>query len=175
MRARAPLRIPESRWPRSATPASTPTWAEPFSFERWLDALKAGHTFVTTGPALLLTVNGHLPGDTVDVAPGTKLDITAEAYGQPEQVPLRSLEIVGHSKGAPDGAAGMNSAHLSVKLELPVDHGIWIAAKCEAGKAQVAHTTPVYVTVNGGGFQNPDTARHYLELSEQYLRSWSRN
>jgi hypothetical protein len=41
---------------------------------------------------------------------------------------------------------------------------------CEAGKRQVAHTTPVYVTVDGGGFFNPATATRYLELSEQYLR-----
>jgi hypothetical protein len=118
---------------------------------------------------VLLKVNDHLPGDTVDVAPGTKLRITAEAYGQRDQEPLSSLEIIGHGK-ALKRVEGSNAGRLSLDLELPVDHGIWIAAKCAAGRSHVAHTTPVYVTVNGGGFHNPATAPHYLELSEQYLR-----
>jgi hypothetical protein len=141
----------------------------PLTFERWFAAVKAGHTFVTTGPAIMLKVNDKLPGDTLDVAPGTKLHITAEAYGDRDQVPLKSLEIIAHGKSLKKVEAD-GSGRLSVDLDLPADHGIWIAAKCEAGKMQVAHTTPVYVTVNGGGFYNPATAKHYLELSESYLR-----
>ena len=145
----------------------------PLTFERWFAAVKAGRTFVTTGPVLMLKVNDRLPGDTLDVAPGTTLHVTAEAYGEHDQVPLHSLEIVAHGKSLKK-VEGQGSGRLSVDLELPVDHGIWIAAKCEAGKRRFAHTTPVYVTVNGGGFHNPATARHYLELSEQYLRELER-
>jgi hypothetical protein len=142
---------------------------EAFSYQRWFAALQAGHTFVTTGPVVFLTVNGHIPGDSLDVPPGTMLRISAQAYGQSSQVPLRSLEIVGHAK-ALARSTGRDPARLAVDLELPVQHGIWIAAKCEAGTGQAAHTTPIYVTVNGDGFHNPDTARRNLEISEQYLR-----
>ncbi|MCW5978911.1 MAG: CehA/McbA family metallohydrolase [Bryobacteraceae bacterium] len=140
-----------------------------FSFERWLEAVKAGRTFVTTGPVVLLTVNGRLPGDTLDAAAGSKLEITAEAFGDREQTPLRSLEIIVHGK-AIETAKGKGAARLSLRTELAVQHGMWIAARCDAGKAQVAHTTPVYVAVNGGGFHNPETAARRRELSEQYLR-----
>lgn len=139
------------------------------TFERWFAGLKAGHTFVTTGPVVLLKVNDKIPGDTLDVTPGAKLHITAEAFGQSQQVPLQSLEIIGHGK-ALKKVEGHDADHLSADLELPVDQGIWIAAKCLAGKGQVAHTTPVYVTVNGGSFYNPATAQHYLDLSEKYLQ-----
>ena len=61
---------------------------------------------------------------------------------------------------------GKDAARLTVELELPVDHGIWIAAKCDAGNGQVAHTTPVYVTVNGGGFHNPQTLRQNLAVAK---------
>jgi hypothetical protein len=140
----------------------------PPSFERWFAALKAGHTFVTTGPVLLLTVNGHIPGDSLDVTPGTKLHISAEAFGQDQQVPLRSLELIGHSKVLTRSTGG-SSAHLAVEFDLPAQHGIWIAARCDAGTGQVAHTTPVYVTVNGDGFHDPETAQHNLEIAEGYL------
>jgi hypothetical protein len=139
------------------------------TFERYMAALKAGHTFVTTGPMLFLTVNGKMPGDAIDVAGGSKLEISAEAYGTSGQTPLRALEIVGHGKVLAR-SQGKDAAHLTVDLELPVDRGIWIAARCDAGQGQVAHTTPVYVTVNGGGFHNPETLHRNLEVAEGYLK-----
>jgi hypothetical protein len=139
------------------------------TFERYMAGLRAGRTFVTTGPVLFLTVDGKMPGDTIDVAPGSKLKISAEAYGNSGQAPLRVLEIVGHGKVLAR-SEGKDAAHLTVDLELPVDHGIWIAAKCDAGQAQVAHTTPVYVTVNGGGFHNPESLQRNLQAAEGYLK-----
>jgi hypothetical protein len=145
----------------------------PFSFDRWLAAVKAGHTFVTTGPMVLLTVNGRIPGDTIDVAPGSTLRISAEALGHAGQAPLRSLEVIGHSKVLGRSTPG-DASRLTVSLDLPVRHGMWIAAKCDAGTGQAAHTTPVYVTVNGGGFHNPETARRNVETAEKYLQELER-
>ena len=141
----------------------------PLSFDSWFAALKAGRTFVTTGPMVLLTVHGRTPGDTLDVARGTRVRVSAEALGHPAQVPLTSLEIVGHGRVLAR-ANGSNAARLTAELELPVDHGMWIAAKAAAGPAQLAHTTPVYVTVNGGGFENRETLGGHLDAAEKYLR-----
>jgi hypothetical protein len=138
------------------------------SFDRWFDALKAGHTFVSTGPMVFLTVNGHIPGDVVDVTPGAPLHITAEAFGDSKQAPLFTLEIIGHGKVLARAPSG-STTHLAVNLDLPVDHGIWIAARADAGVGQAAHTTPVYVTVNRDGFHNPATARQRLNTAEAYL------
>jgi len=141
----------------------------PLSFDGWFGALKAGRTFVSTGPSVLLTVNGHLPGDTVDVPRGTRLRITAEAFGHPAQVPLQSLEIIGHGQVLAR-TDGRDAARLTADLELPVEHGVWIAAKVQAGMGQFAHTTPVYVTVNGGGFHNPQTMAARVATAEGYLK-----
>jgi hypothetical protein len=141
----------------------------PLTFERWFAGMQAGHTFVTTGPMLLLTVNEKLPGDTVDVARGSKVRVRAEAFGQAEQMALRSLEIVGHGKVLGKAAAG-SPARMTVELELPVEGGIWIAARCEAGPGQVAHTTPVYVTVGGGGFENRENLAQNVRIAGGYLK-----
>jgi len=146
---------------------------EPFTFERWRESVRAGHTFVSTGPIVDLTVNGALPGDVVDVAKGSRLMVVARAWGHPGQVPLRNLEIVAHGRVLRSVTAddpGQTAAELAVELDLPVEGGLWIAARCRAGDLQVAHTTPVYVTVDGGGFHNPETAWHYLDLSQRYLQ-----
>ena len=140
----------------------------PLSFDAWFSAVKAGRTFVTTGPVVQLTVNGRRPGETVDVPPGTRLQISAEAFGHAQQVPLRSLEIVGHGKVLARSARA-DVTRLTAELEMPVERGIWIAARAEAGPAQVAHTTPVYVTVNGGGFQNQEMLAARVGTAERYL------
>ena len=144
-----------------------------FSFESWFEALKAGRTFATTGPIVELTVNGERPGGTVDVAKGATVLISAKAFGHEGQVPLHDLEIIGHGKTLARAAAaspGQSSKELSLNLELPVEHGIWIAARANGAPTQIAHTTPVYVTVNGGGFHNPAKVSANLDLCEADLR-----
>ena len=141
----------------------------PLTFDRWLQALKAGHTFVSTGPMVTLTVNGKTPGDTVDVAPGSPVRISAEAFGDAGQVPLTSLEIFSHGKTLTRSMTG-NTAHLTATFEGKAEHGMWIVAKCAAGPGQVAHTSPIYVTVNGGSFRNPETFAARLATTEKYIR-----
>ena len=142
------------------------------SFDNWRESLRAGHTFVTSGPVVEITVNGAIPGDTLDVAKGSVLEISARARGHASQVPLQRLEIVAHGQvvqAAAAGEPGQSAAELSIELDFPVEHGVWIAARVTAGPTQEAHTTPVYVSVEGSGFHNPRTVAHHLDLSDQYL------
>ncbi len=120
---------------------------------------------------LELSVNEAGPGDTLNLSRGDVLSISAVALGNASQIPLDRLEVVVHGAVAASASASEESKkeRLSVELEFPLDHGVWIAARCQAGPGQVAHTTPVYVEVNGGGFHNPETALERLELSERYL------
>lgn len=142
------------------------------SFEAWRESLHAGHTFVSNGPVIDLKVNGAIPGDQLDLSPGSTLHITAEALGHADQVPLSSLEIVVHGQViasvSPD-QPGQSTEALTIELDHELDHGIWIAARARAGDGQVAHTTPVYVTTDGSSFHDPETALEYLALNEQYL------
>jgi hypothetical protein len=148
-----------------------------FSFENWRTQLRAGRTFVSSGPIIDLKVNGKIPGDAVDVTPGSRLTITAEALGHKEQVPLQKLEIVAHGKVIKTVAAtepGQTVDRIAAEMELPAERGVWIAARAWGGDQQAAHTTPVYVTVNGAGFHNPETALDYLALNERYLQELER-
>ena len=144
-----------------------------FSFDKWKDSFKAGHTFVSSGPMIDLKVNGALPGDVVKVKKGQTLRISAKAFGHPDKAPLRGLEIMGHGqvlKSVSAEEANQSGAERIIDLELPADVGIWIAARCTAAKCQTAHTTPVYVSVDGGGFHNPATTQENLDQAEKYLR-----
>jgi hypothetical protein len=142
-----------------------------FSFSTWEEGLRAGRTFVTSGPMLSLTVDGAGPGEVLEMNKGDVLKISAVAQGQRSQVPLSLIELVVHGEVLASATASEESHkdQLEVELELPLEHGLWIAARCQAGPGQTAHTTPVYVEVEGGGFHNPKTARDRLELSARYL------
>lgn len=128
----------------------------PFDPDEWFEALRRGRTFVTAGPMLDFTVNGHPPGARIEARQGEMLRIRASArVGQPF-VPLGMLEVVANGevvrRAAPeDGAA-------SLELELPADTGMWIAARAAA-----AHTTPVYVTVAGRRHWNSAAVPGLLE------------
>ncbi|QNF32701.1 CehA/McbA family metallohydrolase [Adhaeribacter swui] len=145
----------------------------PLTYNSWKAGLAAGHTFVSNGPMLSFEVNGQLPGSKLPVSKGTTLHITAHAYGNAAQVPLQSLEIVGHGKvlgRVSISDAGQSTEHLSLTLDIPAEQGIWLAARAYGNPTQAAHTTPVYVQVDGKNFHNPATAPQYLKLSEGYLK-----
>jgi TolB protein len=58
---------------RSKMVASVRTYAytgNDFRVDTWLDALRRGHTFSTTGPLLEFHVNGKIPGDSVKLPEG---------------------------------------------------------------------------------------------------------
>jgi len=112
-----------------------------FDADAWFNAVKNGHTFVTSGPMLDLTVNGQIPGAEIHVKPGENLHIKATASGY--DVLPNYLEVV--AQGEVLKSAQQITAHagkISLELTLPVRHSTWIAARC-AG----AHTSPVYVVV----------------------------
>lgn len=142
------------------------------TYERWLAGVKAGNTFVTTGPMLEFEVNGQRPGSSLDVPPGTRLRLTAKAYGHATQIPLQTLQLIAHGKVLREvkvGGPGQSAAELSVSLEIDAMHGLWIAARTDAGPSQLAHTTPVYVTVNGDGFHNRSNLAAQVELTKAHL------
>jgi hypothetical protein len=150
----------------------TYTGAE-FTYHNWKEGLSKGHTFVSNGPFLEFKVDNHLPGEKAEVGKGKILTITAQALGHSAQHPLQALEIIGHGKVLARVTAqdiNQTSEQLSIELKLPAEQGMWIAARCFAADNGVAHTTPVYVSVEGGGFHNPATMAHYIALSEKYLQ-----
>ena len=144
-----------------------------FSFENWKDNFRAGHTFVSSGPVIDLKINGKIPGDSINIHKGEEIIITAQAFGNPEQIPLHNLEIIGHSKIIDSVSSrfyDQSVSHLSLEKKLKINHGIWIAARCKADPLQYAHTTPIYITVDGDGFHNPETVQKNLDKCEQYLQ-----
>ena len=100
---------------------------EPFQFGAWAKAIRAGRTFVTTGPALFLKVDGHEPGDEIDIQGGRQFDVEAVA----ESVfPVHQIEIV------QDGQI-VSSGTSPLKTKIAADKPGWIAARCSSERSAI--------------------------------------
>jgi hypothetical protein len=118
---------------------------KPFSAAGWLDAVKRGRTFVTTGPMLNFTVNGNPPGSVLRVKKGAVLRVHA---GVTSRGPVRT-SIVALGKPLHEGAGN---------FEVRAERSMWITAVCQTNQQPLmdapgffsgAVATPVYVEVDG--------------------------
>ena len=136
---------------------------EPFSFDAWARALRAGRTFATAGPLLFLKVDGVEPGGVIEVKGRGQLEVQAMA----ESVyPLGEIEIVQNGRVV---ASGSNP----LRAKVPVKGAGWIAARCSSPKRLSygmrnigAHTSPVYLTEDGKSCFSIPAAEYMLRLIE---------
>lgn len=133
-----------------------------FAPDAWFDAVKAGRTFVTTGPMLELTVNDQVPGAEIKAKPGDTLRIRASARGH--NVAPRYLEVVAQGDVL-KSVRQTRGEPISFELALPVRHSTWIAARC-AG----AHTSPVYVRVGDRPFWKLRAVPELIDTRLKQLR-----
>ena len=122
------------------------------SFPAWLQGAVEGRSFVTTGPILLLKVDGHRPGDTISCdAPTT---VTARMRANSLVAPITHVQLIVNGGVAHELAVPPTTGDW-IDLELPVDvtESSWIAARAYSlspgGAADAeSHTNPVYVCLN---------------------------
>jgi hypothetical protein len=124
-----------------------------FSADTWYAAVKQGRTFVTNGPMLTLAVAGAMPGDEVRVRKNEKVRIRAQAWA-PEAIGApKVLEVVSHGRVIRSAESrGPQRGKLVAEFELQAGESQWLAARTTAFNGAVAHTSPVYVIVDGASF-----------------------
>ena len=142
---------------RDPPPGSDRTFARidgALSMRSWLDAVKRGRTFMSTGPLLFLDVEGRGPGDEIALAAGgpASVRVRAEAVSI---TPLDSLQIIVNGEVARTVTAS-EPARVTFDGPIPVPEGGWVAARVIGPHSRYigddyafAHTSPVYVVRAG--------------------------
>jgi hypothetical protein len=145
---------------------------EEFNFANWANAVRRGNTFMTSGPLLLFQVDGRVPGNEITLgAGGGTVEVKAEVTSF---VPIHRVEIVmnGHVVATRENANGTRQMILQEKI--PVSGPGWLAARCSSRFGPVsswefpvfAHTSPVYLVVQGQELFSPPAASYFLTLVE---------
>ena len=158
--------------------------SEPFNYENWCKAVRAGRTFLSGGPIISFTVNGARVGDTIPLPSGggtVEVEATAESI-----FPIHSLEIVQQGRVVSSTEEKNGARVLHLKASLKVDGHTWLAARCGGQgyttvphhdglqRGMFAHTSPVYVAC-GGRWRlfDEDAAQYMLTQVEgglEYMR-----
>jgi hypothetical protein len=120
-----------------------------FSVDGWFRNLKAGHTFVSNGPALEFTVDGELPGTELKRSPGALVQIRARALGHPRVGLPTALRVEGPGGTIKETTSNRGETELVLELQHRVEHSQWLMAGASCDNRAVANTTPVYVVVDG--------------------------
>ena len=144
-------------------------------YQGWLDAIRRGRCYATSGPLLDLAVDGARSGDLHEAAPGDRLCLRAEALSI---FPLERLDLLVDGEVVATRSA-TGSEQLTLEAEWTVDRPIWVAARVFAGPEMrlhhdiwnrpiMAHSSPVYVGTSAGTYRKTDvrTLRHMRRLCE---------
>lgn len=122
-----------------------------FTYDNWMDAIRAGNTFVTVGPLARLQVEGQMPGSTIRLQ-GNGGRVAVEWAVESVSLPIHAVEIVVgglvHSEILTDGTLSATGT-----ADVHVDKSTWIALRVRGsyrGKSTeiAAHTSAVQVVVD---------------------------
>lgn len=171
-----------------------------FSYQAWIDALKAGNTFVSNSPLLKLTVDGQKPGATVQVTSRRSKVISIHATAD-SQLPFDRLEIVANGEVIGETTPSRRPYHAEIHLEHPLRDSCWIAARAredigpyrkrgvafqkihvEEGtlhgnlygtrrpETVFAHSSPVYVIRDGQPVRSWEDAQYYVRYLDRAIQ-----
>ncbi len=171
-----------------------------FSYQGWIDALKAGRTFISNSPLLSLKVNGQGPGTTLK-APSKRSKALEIEAAVDSQLPCQRLEIVCNGDVVAQATPGGRPYHAEIHWEHPLKESCWIAARAYediAGyrargvrfstihvdegtlhgnlygtrrpETVFAHTSPVYVIRDGEPIRSWDDAQYWVRYLDRAIR-----
>jgi hypothetical protein len=136
------------------------TWArladgEALTFASWARAVRAGRTFVSSGPVLELRVEGFEPGDVITVPPGTDLEV--EVVARAAQPVISDVELVHDGEVTRAVSTPEPATALTLRERVRVERSGWLAARSRSpfaigsafATAMAAHTSAVYLEVPG--------------------------
>jgi hypothetical protein len=141
-----------------------------------MDTIKRGRTFFSTGPLLLLQVDGREPGDEIAVA----ADAPATVRVRAEMVsitPVDTIEILVNGDIV-HTARPTDPLKMTIDVPVPVTQGGWVAARATGPKSKYlgddyafAQTSPVYVVRGGKRFVKASDVQF---LSDTLDAIWTR-
>lgn len=151
--------------------------------ENWLRRAVAGRSFVTTGPLLLLDVDGRKPGDRITLSGSGPHKVAVRARVLSPVAPVETVQIVVNGRvvaehAAPSGKAQREWYTLVADVELKASS--WIAARA-FGKSKTgapdaeSHTNPVYLDVEGkAAYDRASLDRLVGKIDEQMAKNRAR-
>jgi hypothetical protein len=154
---------------------------------RFLDAIKAGRTFVTNAPLLDFQITGpdavtRQPGDEIVLAAGRhQLEVRAILKSN---VSVDHLELVGSGKVVASFAVRSGGTSADTTVVVPVERSGWYVLRAWSDRPRLpvldlypfASTSPIYVRVGDAPVRSREDAEYFLGWLghvEAYVRAFT--
>ncbi len=133
-----------------------------FSADTWFDGLKSGHTFVSNGPALFLEIDGKLPGSEIVKQSGSTSELVLRAISNPGIGNISRVAIYQNDGLLIEKKNPEKLDSIDIRINLNPIKSQWIAAAVYCDNGAVAHTTPIYIVVDGHPTWDAKTAPNII-------------
>jgi len=149
----------------------------PLTEANYLKAIHAGRTFATSGPMLILTADGLDCGSEIKYSIQSKEPIVVKAALRSIQS-LNSLELIYNGKVIKKidlkNLSPSPVLEKSLILELKPLRSGWLAARAifnsPDGRLRQAHTSPIYITVDGKPTASKTDAEYMIKWIDRLLQ-----
>jgi len=153
------------------------------TYASWLEAVRGGRTFVTTGPLIDLRIDGREIGSEIVLEePGT-LTIEGSADFDPERDAVEFVELIRNGRAIGRFSRTAGARRIEFRTTVRVDGASWFALRSYGRRPEDrlpsvpyhfvsfeptsnAHTAPIYVRLKGG----PGIGRS--AASREVARTW---
>jgi len=143
-----------------------------FTYEKWIDGIRRGRTFTTSGPLLSLTVNNRNVGDVLTTTAKESLQIQVTAKSR---FPLGRVQIL--SNGAVLKEIETQEKQADLTVTIPAGESRWVVARCSRNDQwnaiwhpDIAHTSAVYVHVDGRSVFRDEAAHEWIDRMRLHIR-----
>ncbi|RWI99874.1 MAG: hypothetical protein EOR23_32475 [Mesorhizobium sp.] len=127
---------------------------EAFSYEAWLNAVRSGHTFVTTGPLIDFDVDGKLMGSRFGL-PSSGGTVTVSWNVASVIVPMSRIDLIvnGEVNESRSLRPGQDAGNWSIRIQKSSWIALLVRAKYDDKSEMIAaHSSPVMIDVEGTHF-----------------------
>jgi putative membrane-bound dehydrogenase-like protein len=147
------------------------------SMEDWLRGMAAGKSFFTSGPLLLLEVDGLKPGAIIDKQSTEPVRVKARIRVRSEVAPVTNVQLVANGRIVDElkvaDTQGQGS-WIELEREVELAESAWIAARAFSQTPHgtpnaEAHTNPVYVYLNGKAPYDRESLDAWLTALDQQI------
>lgn len=141
-----------------------------FSYEKWLNNLDAGRSFVTTGPMLNLTANGKTMGSSLkfDNSIPRAVQLKGEVLSEH---PIATVEVIVNGRVArwwrpAENRLANGSFQADIDLQQNLSTSSWVVVRVFSmlpnGRSRFAHSSPVHFEIEGRPLRPTKAETQYL-------------
>ena len=153
------------------------------SYQKWVDGIKAGRTFVSSNAMIDFSVDGQFPGSTIARKTASELPFRAVVDSR---FPVERIEVLVNGKVAATLENPGALKHLEFAGSVKAEASAWIAARTFSkhelpyqyhltGSPSIvyAHASPVYVEIDGKPRRSAEDAAFLAEICDRTI-AWAK-